>query len=320
MTGPNDFLTAMAGSTAGMVAIVGGFLVSRFVGMESEQQTLRRLVGDATARVELARAREEEARESHYRKEADELFNDHAVLEKIIRGESDLAELIRVANIYVDAPDDYLATVLASVKSEAGAALEKIRPYAQDSAKTLNQLRDESDWESFRVARLKDVTIRREAAWEVVHKLLYKVAIAKKKRAASRSGGFGFVDPIDIAISGIEPAWIVARRARLRDERIGELQRAGQHLADLEEERRRYVNQYYALGRPKAVLYSGLVVLLYYSIVGLALPIYYLSVGPDVFTPAVKSLLWWFLSGLAAFAIYLIIVARRVTRVRNLNL
>ena len=50
-------------ASAALVAIVGGLLVARFVGLDSDQQTSRKLLADASDRRTIARRRAEAARQ-----------------------------------------------------------------------------------------------------------------------------------------------------------------------------------------------------------------------------------------------------------------
>jgi hypothetical protein len=59
---PALFLSTIILAGVALVAIVGGLLVARFVGLDSDQQSTIRVLTDADGRLRAARRREEEAR------------------------------------------------------------------------------------------------------------------------------------------------------------------------------------------------------------------------------------------------------------------
>jgi hypothetical protein len=61
---PAPFLSTVILASAALVAIVGGLLVTRFVGLDSDQQTSRKLLADASDRLAIARKRAEVARQN----------------------------------------------------------------------------------------------------------------------------------------------------------------------------------------------------------------------------------------------------------------
>jgi hypothetical protein len=60
-TDPTPFLSTIAGASSGLVAIVGGLLVARFVSLDSEQQGAQRVLDDAEARLAIAWQRARDA-------------------------------------------------------------------------------------------------------------------------------------------------------------------------------------------------------------------------------------------------------------------
>jgi hypothetical protein len=94
-TDPAPFLSTIAGSSAGLVAIVGGLLVARFVTLDSEQQGAQRVLDDAEARLTVARQRAQEDSDQLLRRDARDFLWDRPVLMAINEGVEDLAELRR---------------------------------------------------------------------------------------------------------------------------------------------------------------------------------------------------------------------------------
>ena len=65
-TDPTPFLSTIVTTSAALVAIIGGLLVAKFVGLDSEERSSRKVVADAAERLEVARTREQVAwREVH---------------------------------------------------------------------------------------------------------------------------------------------------------------------------------------------------------------------------------------------------------------
>jgi hypothetical protein len=58
---PSPFLTTVVTTSAALVAIIGGLLVAKFVGLDSDQRTSRKILTAARERLELARRRAQKA-------------------------------------------------------------------------------------------------------------------------------------------------------------------------------------------------------------------------------------------------------------------
>lgn len=322
---PGDFLAAMAGSTAGMVAIVGGLLVSRFVSIDSEQQTAKRLVGDARGRKVVTERRLKDLEHEYISIEADDILDNTDVLDAILQGEREPSEIRRISHSNSKIPPEALPQFIDEVASETQAAATFIGPQLKNfvANKSLRTIRRQRDWAQFRVGYIKGVQIKREYVWIYVYNKVYDALVEDAKRAERDEMGSWsrLTDPVglDFDPSSMEPAWASHVNEQARIERRYELERTRQQLEDLRNEEQRYINTYYNVARPDKLLYSGLAVLFYYAFVGLVLPVYFLSTGPDTFTPAIKNLFWWFTSGLAAFVIYMGLAARRLAHIRNLR-
>ena len=120
MADPTPYLSSMTATSAALVAIVGGLLVARFVGLDSEQQGAQRLVDEAEERLELARRRAAEARLVVTRWEATDFLEDPRVLDAVMNGVTGLDQLREVADCPVEDAD--LAPILVEVIEEFQAA------------------------------------------------------------------------------------------------------------------------------------------------------------------------------------------------------
>jgi hypothetical protein len=91
------FLSTVILASAALVAIVGGLLVARFVGLDSDQQTSRKLLADASDRLTIARGRAEAARQDVIRWRARDFLDEQDVVEAIADDETDIGELRKLA-------------------------------------------------------------------------------------------------------------------------------------------------------------------------------------------------------------------------------
>jgi hypothetical protein len=95
---PAPFLSTVILASAALVAIVGGLLVARFVGLDSDQQTSRKLLGDAEDRLTIATKRATLAREDLARWHAEDFLDENDVAEALATGQSDVSELRKLAS------------------------------------------------------------------------------------------------------------------------------------------------------------------------------------------------------------------------------
>lgn len=325
-TTPGDFLAAMAGSTAGMVAIVGGLLVSRYVGLDSEQMTARRLAKTARGRHKVAKSRLTQLEDEHEHAEAEYLLDNDQVLEAISNDKHDTREIRRISHASdAQTSDEVLSQHIGDVTRELNTAmtfiLEKLEKIVE--GKSSRDLGFEIDWEQFKVDHIAENRITRNYVWSWAYDRCYKyfIQVAKKREKHELGPHASLLSlgaPPVIDASQMRPPWEGHLEEQARIDRRNEIARAKQHLEDLEAEELRHTSFYYHMAKPDKILYFGLAVLLYYTIVGLVMPIYHLSKGPETFTPAIEGLFFWFTSGLASFVIYMLATAIRLARVRDI--
>lgn len=98
-TDPTPFLSTIVATSAALVAIIGGLLVARFVGLDSDQRGSRKVLTDADDRLMLARTRERAAWQEVLRWDADEFFNSRTVVKAIVdQGVTSVDDLTRIAS------------------------------------------------------------------------------------------------------------------------------------------------------------------------------------------------------------------------------
>ena len=93
-TDPAPFLSTIILTSAGMVAIVGGLLVARFVGLDSDQRGSRKVMGEASDRLAAARQRAQTAHANLLDWHAGDFFS-VSVLSEIGDGTTDVSTLMR---------------------------------------------------------------------------------------------------------------------------------------------------------------------------------------------------------------------------------
>lgn len=80
-----DLLTTCAGSGATLVAIIGGFLLTRYMAVEAEIRGADRLVQQAVARLTVAETRVETERRNLCGYDVDKMFADETFIEVLVR-------------------------------------------------------------------------------------------------------------------------------------------------------------------------------------------------------------------------------------------
>lgn len=108
---PASFLSTVILASAALVAIVGGLLVARFVGLDSDQQASRKLLVDAEDRLTIAARRAALARQDLIRWHAEDFLDDNDVAAALASGQSDVSELRELASTRLS--DDELRGVVA---------------------------------------------------------------------------------------------------------------------------------------------------------------------------------------------------------------
>jgi hypothetical protein len=107
---PAPFLSTVILASAALVAIVGGLLVARFVGLDSDQQTSRKLLADAEDRLAIATKRAASARQDLIRWHVEDFLDHDDVAMALAAGEADIGELRKLASTRLS--DDELRDVV----------------------------------------------------------------------------------------------------------------------------------------------------------------------------------------------------------------
>jgi len=140
---PAPFLSTVILASAALVAIVGGLLVARFVGLDSDQQTSRKLLADASDRLAIARRRADAARQDLIRWRAQDFLDEEDVAGAIADGQTDIGELRKLACTRLT--DDELRSVI----SQAAADIAALQGWLSPEAVRERIRRVEYRWQNF---------------------------------------------------------------------------------------------------------------------------------------------------------------------------
>jgi hypothetical protein len=326
---PTPFLSTITGASAGLVAIIGGLLVNRFVGIDSEQQGAQALLDQAEERLRIAGARAKEARQAWEAFEVAEFLDEPDVLQRIRVGVREAAELD---------PELLETTPLT---------LDQLRPHVQDAAEEFAEARELLDgmlkpaadlsprewrtrvWESVRVGVKEELPIpRRPSVWEAAFDAVIEARAQERERQDAAKLPYGgvtlgsladriLIPPISSVtstlISNREVQRVEQQRARLTTEK----ERTEQHLEDAEVEAGRLRERRDAIVRPDAQLWIGIGVLLYPTIVGIVFPVLTMVGGPTAFTGWIRTLGVLFVTALVWLLGYMVYLATRLSRGRR---
>jgi hypothetical protein len=315
LTGPDPtaFLAAIAGTSAAMVAITGGLLVARFVTIASEQDGADKLVQDATERLATAQRRLEKAREKLHNWDLRDFFQPK-VIRAIKDGEHNLFALRKLADPTALTHDEIYEgfRIIHTELRRAKSALEKL--FADNPVQE-----DYLEWEDFRHVHASSLP---EIEWDDVWEIVYIGILEGPDQEASASRSV--YDNPALALVAAAPYFTVstppeyvALDAQRRDAIFADLAKAEQRLEDIEDELGRLTRERDAIGRPKG-LGSGLAVLGFFTVVGIIVPLWIMSRGPDRLTAHLGEVVFWlFFAGLLGLLGHMSWLALRLSVARR---
>jgi hypothetical protein len=321
---PAPFLSTVILASAALVAIVGGLLVGRFLSLDSDQQTSRKLRADAADRLAIARRRAKKAREKLIRWEAWDFFGERPVAEAVSSGETDPSNLRGLAS--TDLTDDELRFALGQVEVDRSSLHEWL-----STGEISERVRAaDYEWREFSHDDMPDLNYQNlaEYIFDVFAEQLAKEDEAKRieeMRQPSPSG-IKIADPAirlyqsinaasktksnmppDIPFTLFTPPRSDSANlieARRHDDLLESLARAIQRVEDLEEELTRLGQQHADIVKPDIRLWWGVIILIAYAIAGVAVPLWVMSNGPTNLQN-VRWIFWPFAIGLALLIGYI---------------
>ncbi len=337
------FLATMTGASAGMFSIVAGFLVSRFVGLDSEQQANERDLNELEEELATIRQRAAKTTAAWVRLEAELIFEMENVLDAVCEGNIDVDTLRRRCPTPLS--DEQLLEVAHDVHQHYLKAFDTlhtvIHAIPNIAEAEVDQLEDLKDWDEVRAAA-KGIPAEPEwpDVWEhalgrVVDELI-EAAERRKREAQEREREirerekamqraiFGRSFP-DFTVPSLQiPATIPMpsapllrgqpsqERAQRRIDLSNARATAERQIEDAEAEIQRI--QRHSVVVPIKELVRGLLVLLTLGVLGVVNPLLLMSQGPEEYTPTIESLRWTFLFAFLLLVIYLASFAGRLWR------
>jgi hypothetical protein len=305
---PALFLSTIILASGALVAIIGGLLVARFVGLDADEQTNRRVLAAAEGRLASARRRADDARRSLVRWDAVDFFSKPDILDAISRGVSDPAELRRLEEPWF-LDEQELQREVASVVGEFAHAREVLpgRMSPEDYA-----------WVKFQ----KSATDPPKSDWPMVWEYVFDEIVEERRAEANaerekarRAGGLVGFDPIPFLKLPDPPDFrgvTMGYELRRRDDLAAGYERAKQRVEDYEEEFRRLRDEHAEIVRPDKRLWFGVAILIAFAGLGVAWPTYSMSTGPADLT-SVRWFVWPFCGVLAGLIIYVVMYLRNLS-------
>jgi len=120
---PSWLPSTVAQSTAALVAIVGGFMVSRFISIDSEMAGARRRLEEAQERYDAMLERKTRAEEALTRRTAREFLTDRQRIESLLSSDG-----MSTAEQLLDEED-------------CGLSVEQLRPHLEEAVAVVTELR-----------------------------------------------------------------------------------------------------------------------------------------------------------------------------------
>jgi len=246
---PTPFLSTITGASAGLVAIIGGLLVNKFIGIDSEQQGAQAMLDQADDRLRIARARAKDAQQTWESFEVSQFLNRSEVLDAIRDGMQEAAELgpelLESTPLTVEQLRPHLRDAAEEFARACALFDGKLPPAAVRSAEDWQN----STWESARIHLKIDLpATRRPAVWDRAFKAVTQVRAQQRKdqgfadlQAKFPSAGFRerLMSGLEIppsafirSISNQAAQRIEQQRTRLTTEK----ERTAQHLEDADAE------------------------------------------------------------------------------------
>jgi hypothetical protein len=265
-------LATLAQSSTAIVAIVGGFLVSRLVALSSEREGIRRQLRAALDREALTRNDYEPIHQARLENSKDQFFD--AVIDEIIEAEGKHVNL-----------DE-----LTEENIRRGSSFEELRPYAEELntlvATACKEVEAKIKPGDDRRLSLEDLQARGLQVGKQSIDLYEQVVYHYAEQLPNNS--IGLISPLITPFA--TPSWRHEIDARRLDESISaEAQLKGELLAT-EKEIQRLKDELQRIGKPVGVV-SAVWVLGLLSLLGIVFPVVVMATEPETLSPLLRWLL-----------------------------
>lgn len=301
---PNNFLATLSQSSAAIVAIIGGFLVSRLVALSSEREGIKRQLKAANQRLSLH-----------------EVDYGPAHAYRLERSKAALVDFIQddLVKIHLEhKTPDFDELLLKENHIPRGSSFDEILPFAQalseEVARAVEQVKqvlrsddvDSIDLDDLRPRGL-DVSETNEHLYEDI------VAQLRQTLPSPRRGPFDFSAP-NFNLGLLTPGWVREVDARRLDESIRDELHLKALVISSKEEVARLQDDLDQFAQPVGVV-SAVAILGIFSILGIVLPLIVMVLDfNSIPLWLALSLLGAFTLGLTAVLGYIIWYLRKVRK------
>lgn len=282
--GLDTLLTTVISSTAALVAIIGGFLVSRVIALASEQGGMKRKLREINSDIEANEGSIRKVKESLH----EEKVNDFIGREGVIRGALQKKELATV----IDKEEYYDLKV------------EELRPHFECLGKIAEEIKDR------KIQSLKDLNEKEQHLLFPKRLSWYKHIIEYFETSNERVQRDSIEYKLRTSHQPRSPK--TNKEANNKGEELWQMEIKKTILLTQKKEQKRILEDF---GKPKYVT-SGLIILAYAAIVGIIYPSTLLPYSTNTYDDTLTK--WWilslFFSHIGAIFVYLFMAMRGLSR------
>jgi hypothetical protein len=298
LTDPNWLLSTVVQSTATFVAIVAGFIISRLLALSAERSGIQTKVRDIKLQLGIKKQILDDLEKRLLEMDADDFLEKSYVLNMIIEsdGQISLREVLKQVTDYNRSEDE-----LRPYWDEAVKATKNAFRIVKDN---FSELEKNEDTDVF----LKNLGVDLSSyRWKIYHLVFFKMLDEYEKER----NPFGAIINSTAKIHIPEfPSIDENTRYRVIEQDIEIIERdeyaLEKQLSDLEAQLKQ-------LGQPQGVK-LGIIFLVYFSLVGIVIPAFFLPFPVEQFTSAYKwGIFLLFISGLVFFVLYLVKLVLQLT-------
>ena len=290
---PNWFLSTIAQSTAALVAIVGGFLISRLISTVTEKSNYLHSLAELEGRKEIVMADLEQVHRTILDR-TQQLFRE-SHLKQIIeaRGELDTFEIVRDFDVIGGELSDisqYVLTLKDLIKS-AYAKLEEKYPHPSNPPE---------DWS---ILRYEGIPIESSHDGDIYGRVAIEMAIQRERQTNPTNSPFAAsLDSASTPIMPLGTPKIVLERHDTQIEKRGDLR---SELNLIDSEISLIQSKLPSVTNPTR-LRQGFAVLAYFGVVGIIYPVYIMTKNPvTAEAPARTRVFIGFVSGFVGLLIFI---------------
>lgn len=308
MFDPNPLLSTLSQSSAAMVAIIGGFLVSKLVAISSEREGLKRQLKSARQQLRRVQAGYDDAYIYRLQNSKD-TFSDWITDDLVNAGLNEV---------------NY--TTLTSGNIPRGSSVEEMLPYAIElhervkkaykriSPMLVDTYSDSDlDFDNLKHRGLKTA----EADESIYEDVFYKLKSQLPERPIVNFMGIPVKMPgltSAVSLGAVRPVWSHEIDARRLDESIREEQSLKEQLVAIESEISRLTYDLAKLGKPDGVLPAVLILSLL-SLFGIVFPVVVMAFHPAKLPVLlVVALISTFIVGLISVLGYIVWYLKKISR------